>query len=51
MQITSKAIAQTRPAFSSANLSVTFRAFGALLWMQTLHAAARGAPCDFCRSR
>ena len=44
MQITSKAIAQTRPAFSRASLSFTFLAFVALLWMQTLAAAARGAP-------
>ena len=47
MQITSKAIAQTRPAFSRANLSFTFLAFVALLWMQTLAAAARGAPATF----
>lgn len=47
MQITSKAIAQTRPAFSSASLSFTFLAFVALLWMQTLAAAARGAPATF----
>ena len=47
MQITSKAIAQTRPAFSRASLSFTFLAFVALLWMQTLAAAARGAPATF----
>ena len=47
MQITSKAIAQTRPAFSRASLSFTFLAFVALLWMQTLAAAARGAPGTF----
>jgi len=47
MQITSKAIAQTRPAFSRARLSFTFLAFVALLWMQTLAAAARGAPATF----
>jgi serine protease Do len=47
MQITSKAIAQTRPAFSRASLSFTFFAFVALLWMQTLAAAARGAPATF----
>ena len=47
MQITSKAIAQKRPAFSRANLSFTFLAFVALLWMQTLAAAARGAPATF----
>jgi serine protease Do len=47
MQITSKAIAQTRPAFSGASLSFTFLAFVALLWMQTLAAAARGAPATF----
>jgi serine protease Do len=47
MQITSKAIAQTRPAFSCASLSFTFFAFVALLWMQTLAAAARGAPATF----
>ena len=47
MQITSKAIAQTRPAFSRASLSLTFLAFVALLWMQTLAAAARGAPATF----
>ena len=47
MQITSKAIAQTRPVFSRANLSFTFLAFVALLWMQTLAAAARGAPATF----
>ena len=47
MQITSKAIAQTRPAFSRAGLSFTFLAFVALLWMQTLAAAARGAPATF----
>ena len=43
MQITSKAIAQTRPAFSRASLSFTFLAFVALLWMQTL-AAAQSLP-------
>lgn len=47
MQITSKAIAQTRPAFSRASLSFTFLVFVALLWMQTLAAAARGAPATF----
>ena len=47
MQITSKAIAQTRPAFSRASLSFKFLAFVALLWMQTLAAAARGAPATF----
>ncbi len=47
MQITFKAIAQTRPAFSRASLSFTFLAFVALLWMQTLAAAARGAPATF----
>lgn len=47
MQITSKAIAQTRLAFSHASLSFTFLAFVALLWMQTLAAAARGAPATF----
>lgn len=47
MQITSKAIAQTRLAFSRASLSFTFLAFVALLWMQTLAAAARGAPATF----
>ena len=47
MQITSKAISQTRPAFSRASLSFTFLAFVALLWMQTLAAAARGAPATF----
>jgi serine protease Do len=47
MQITSKAIAQTRPAVSRASLSFTFLAFVALLWMQTLAAAARGAPATF----
>lgn len=47
MQITSKAIAQTRPAFSRAGLSFTFLAFVALLLMQTLAAAARGAPATF----
>ena len=47
MQITSKAIAQTRPAFSRASLSFTFLAFVALLWTQTLAAAARGAPATF----
>lgn len=47
MQITSKAIAQTRSAFSRASLSFTFLAFVALLWMQTLAAAARGAPATF----
>ena len=47
MQITSKAIAQRRPAFSRASLSFTFFAFVALLWMQTLAAAARGAPATF----
>lgn len=47
MQITSKAIAQTRPAFSRASLSFTFLAFVAFLWMQTLAAAARGAPATF----
>jgi len=47
MQITSKSIAQTRPAFSRASLSFTFLAFVALLWMQTLAAAARGAPATF----
>jgi serine protease Do len=47
MQITSKAIAQTRPAFSRTSLSFTFLAFVALLWMQTLAAAARGAPATF----
>ena len=47
MQITSKAIAQTRPAFSRASLSFTFLAFVTLLWMQTLAAAARGAPATF----
>src|SRR6056300_1474390 len=47
MQITSKAIAQTRPAFSRASLSFTFLAFVALLLMQTLAAAARGAPATF----
>jgi serine protease Do len=47
MQITSKAIAQTRPAFSRASLSFTFLACVALLWMQTLAAAARGAPATF----
>ena len=47
MQITSKAIAQTRPAFSRASLSFTFLAFVALLWMQTLAAGARGAPATF----
>ena len=47
MQITSKAIAQTRPAFSRASLSFTFLAFVALLWMQTLAVAARGAPATF----
>ena len=47
MQITSKAIAQTRPAFLRASLSFTFFAFVALLWMQTLAAAARGAPATF----
>jgi serine protease Do len=47
MQITSKAIAQTRHAFSRASLSFTFLAFVALLWMQTLAAAARGAPATF----
>ena len=47
MQITSKALAQTRPAFSRANLSFTFLAFVALLWMQPLAAAARGAPATF----
>jgi serine protease Do len=47
MQITSKAIAQTRPAFSCASLSFTFFAVVALLWMQTLAAAARGAPATF----
>ena len=47
MQITSKAIAQTRPAFSRAGLSFTFLAFVALLLMQTLASAARGAPATF----
>ena len=47
MQITSKAIAQTRPAFSRANLWFTFLAFVAVLWMQTLAATARGAPATF----
>jgi serine protease Do len=47
MQITSKEIAQTRPAVSRASLSFTFLAFVALLWMQTLAAAARGAPATF----
>jgi serine protease Do len=47
MQIISKAIAQTRPAFSRASLSFTFLAFVVLLWMQTLAAAARGAPATF----
>jgi serine protease Do len=47
MQITSKPIAQTRPAFSRASLSFTFLAFVALLWMQTLAVAARGAPATF----
>ena len=47
MQITSKEIAQTRPAVSHASLSFTFLAFVALLWMQTLAAAARGAPATF----
>ena len=47
MQITSKAIAQTRPAVSRESLSFTFLAFVALLWMQTLAAAARGAPATF----
>jgi len=47
MQITSQAIAQTRPAFSRASLSFTFLAFVALLLMQTLTAAARGAPATF----
>ena len=47
MQITSKAIAQTRPAVSRVSLSFTFLAFVALLWMQTLAAAARGAPATF----
>jgi len=47
MQITSKAIAQTRPAFSRASLSFTFLAFVAFFWMQTLAAAARGAPATF----
>jgi serine protease Do len=47
MQITSKAIAQTRPAFSRVSLSFTFVAFVALLLMQTLTAAARGAPATF----
>jgi serine protease Do len=47
MQITSKAIAQSRPAFSRASLSFTFLAFVALLWMQTLAAVARGAPATF----
>jgi serine protease Do len=47
MQITSKAIAQTHPAFSRSSLSFTFLAFVALLWMQTLAAAARGAPATF----
>lgn len=47
MQITSKAIAQTRPTFSRASVSFTFLAFVALLWMQTLAAAARGAPATF----
>ena len=47
MQITSKAIAQTRPAFSRAGLSLTFLAFVALLLMQTLASAARGAPATF----
>jgi serine protease Do len=47
MQITSKPTAQTRPAFSRASLSFTFLAFVALLWMQTLAVAARGAPATF----
>jgi len=47
MQITSKAIARTRPVFTRASLSFTFLAFIALLWMQTVAAAARGAPATF----
>ena len=47
MQINSKVIASTRPAFSRASLSFTFLAFVALLWMQSFAAAARGAPATF----
>ena len=47
MQITSKAIAQTRPAFSRRSLSFTFLTFVALFWLQTLAVAARGAPATF----
>ena len=47
MQITSKAIAQTRPELSRRSLSFTFLTFVALFWLQTLAAAARGAPATF----
>lgn len=47
MHITSLARAQTQPKFHSAGVAFTFLTFVALLWMQTLAAAARGAPATF----
>lgn len=47
MHITSLARAQSQPKFHSAGVAFTFLTFVALLWMQTLAAAARGAPATF----